>query len=141
VTGHAIRDWRGWAHETPGIAALVESDQLFLCDRSTGYEELLLSSGQIGAATVELEQVAQRISIGQQLGLAGAHGALPLSLSGGSHGSTTEHEERVFLKILYFVRCDTPVRSTRIPFGVACRDAQGWVAEIERVKRHAKSAL
>lgn len=121
--GQLVSDWRDWSDETPGIAALVQADRLFLCDRSTDYEELLLSYWQIGAVKVEHEEAAYRLPKERRPG------------STDGHGSTMRAEEQVFLKILYFVRPDAPVRSTRIPFGTACREAEAWMETIRRAKR------
>lgn len=122
---YSIRDFRGWVNDTPGIAALVQSDQLLLCDRSTGYDELLLSKWQVAALHVEHERGAARAS----------SEARPV-LAGLSRLRRSRLENRVFLRIYYFVRHDGPPSSTRIPFGGALRDAEGWKEAIERSKRH-----
>lgn len=121
--GQLVSDWRDWSDETPGIAALVQTDRLFLCDRSTDYEELLLSYWQIGAVKVEHEEATYR---------------LPKRLGSGSTDSldpAIRADKHAFLKILYYVRPDAPVRSTRIPFGTSCQEAETWMRAIQQAKR------
>ena len=134
---HSVKDWRGWAHDTPGIAALVQSDQLFLCDHSTGYDELLLSHWQIGSAKVERVVVAAGLPQGGWRLTKVGRRTFWKEVFGGKPRLDSRIEENAFLEILYFVRHDKPVRSTRIPFGSAYREAEGWMAALTLSKRQA----
>ncbi|WP_272800596.1 hypothetical protein [Sphingobium sp. AntQ-1] len=137
---HSVMDWHGWVQDTPGIAALVQRDQLFLCDHSTGYDELLLSSWQIAAAKVEREIVQRRIPLSRgRLRPATERGRFRSGLFGSRSRSASRVEENAFLEILYFRQHDKPVRSTRIPFGAAHEQAEGWMAALELSKRYVGS--
>jgi hypothetical protein len=129
----SVKHWRAWALETPGVAALI-ADQLFLCDYSTGYDELLLSSWQIAAVHVELEAVAHTTN--KECGRPRARdGRVSGARTIGRGRSTTHIIENAFLEIHYFARHDAPVRSTRIPFGRLRHEAEEWMMTIEQSKR------
>lgn len=121
-----------WYQFSPGAVALCPFGGMVLCDRSTTYEMLRLTSDQIVGVKVERERTVFTTSrhSGRMM-IGGSHsGVMGGYVGGGRSTSVSREREQAYLEIQYHAGPGDTVRIVVIPFGENRRGADAVCATL-----------